>query len=195
MTIAMLLIPKLWGLIETWTDVTRRERQGGAVKLLASVLIESVMSCLLAPAMMVFHTRFVINTLRGRKITWNRQNRDDSQLTWSTARKHFGILTLVGLSVSLAILFAGSASLYWFLPISLGWAATLPFSVLTSRSSIGQKLQDWRLLLVPEETALPAVLQYKQRNQEWLHHASESPGNIAALDSPHFMNWASTPRG
>jgi membrane glycosyltransferase len=102
---------------------------------------------------------------------------------------------LVGLSVSLAILFAGSASLYWFLPISLGWAATLPFSVLTSRSSIGQKLQDWRLLLVPEETSLPAVLQYKQRNQEWLHHATESPGNVAALDSPHFMNWASTPRG
>ncbi len=195
MTIAMLLLPKLGGWIETSMNPIRRKKQGGVWKLLASVVLESLMSCLMAPAMMVFHTRFVVNTLRGRKIIWNRQNRDDSQLTWSAAWRHFGILACVGLTISLAIFWAGSAVLYWFLPISLGWAATFPFAVLTSRSSIGRKLQQWKLLLIPEETELPVVLQNKQRNQRLLRQSQESSGSgLSLIDSPHFMNSLFVPR-
>ncbi len=168
MTMAMLLIPKWWGWIETISDRNRRQKQGGALRLMAGVVFESLMSCLMAPAMMVFHTRFVMNTLRGRRISWNTQNRDDSQLTWSTAWKNFGLLTVVGFFVSLAILCAGNSNLWWFLPISLGWATTLPLAVITSQVSIGRKLSSWRLLLIPEETAVPVVLKYKQRNQEFL---------------------------
>ncbi len=190
MTMAMLLLPKLWGWIETISDRDRRKKQGGAFRLMVGVLFESLMSCLMAPAMMVFHTRFVVNTLCGRKISWNRQNRDDSQLVWLTAWKHFGLLSVLGSTVSIAIFALGVASLYWFLPISLGWVVTLPFAVLTSRVSIGQKLKDWRLLLIPEETQLPIVLQYKTRNQELLARTADNDSrSTAQVDSPHFMHW------
>ena len=189
MTMVMLVLPKLWGWVETVSSRERRRTQGGGLRLMASILIESLVSCLMAPAMMVFHTRFVFNTLRGRKITWNSQNRDESQLSWSTAWKNFGVLSVVGMIVSGIVLFSGVQSLWWFLPISLGWAATMPLAIVSSRVSVGRYLQRWKLLLIPEETNPPTVLLYKQIARSLLESLAENETNAGAkIVAPHYIH-------
>lgn len=188
MTMIMLVLPKIWGWLETVSCRERRRLQGGGIRLMASVIIESLVSCSMAPAMMVFHTRFVFNTLRGRKITWNSQNRDESQLGWLTAWKNFGVLSVLGGLISIAVLSSGVASLCWFLPISLGWASTMPLAILSSRASAGKFLLGWKLLLIPEETNPPAVLLYKQCARSFLESLAENEsGSGAKIVAPHYV--------
>jgi membrane glycosyltransferase len=90
MTIGMLFVPKMWGWVDAVLSKRQRQLQGGSTRMFLSMIGESIVSCLLAPTMMIYHSRFVANTLRGKKITWNRQNRDEKGLEWQTAWNHFG---------------------------------------------------------------------------------------------------------
>ena len=184
----MLILPKFWGWVETVCCRERRRSQGGGLRLMASVIIESLVSCLMAPAMMVFHTRFVLNTLRGRKITWNSQNRDESQLGWSTAWKNFGAISVVGGLISTGVLCSGVPSLWWFLPISIGWASTMPLAMLSSRASVGRFLLGWKLLLIPEEINPPSVLLYKQCARSFMESIAENEtGSGAKIVAPYYI--------
>jgi membrane glycosyltransferase len=168
MTLGMLFIPKVWGWLDAVLSKRQRQLQGGAGRMLLSMIGESLVSCLLAPTMMIYHSRFVVNTLRGKKITWNRQNRDEKALEWQTAWSHFGWISLLGLFSTVCVLAAGWTSLWWFLPITIGWACIVPLAVFTSSVFLGRKLQSWGLFLIPEETELPPVLQYKRSMQQSL---------------------------
>ena len=50
---------------------------GGAGRLMASVVLESVLATLLAPIRMAFHSRFVLLNLMGREVPWISQRRED----------------------------------------------------------------------------------------------------------------------
>jgi membrane glycosyltransferase len=162
MTIGMLFIPKVWSWIDASLSKRQRALQGGAVRMFISMIGESVISCLLAPTMLIYHTRFVMNTLRGKKIAWNRQNRDENSLDWKTAWNHFGLISLLGIFFTTCVLVTGWTSLWWFLPITIGWTFIVPLAVYTSSITLGRKFQSWGLFLIPEETELPSVLQYKR---------------------------------
>ncbi len=90
MTLCMLFVPKLLGWIDSILVPRQRRLQQGAFRMFLGMVVESLSSVVLAPTMMVYHSRFVINTLRGKKIVWNRQNRDENALDWQTAWNHFG---------------------------------------------------------------------------------------------------------
>ncbi len=175
MTLFMLLFPKFLGWLDTLLHSQRRREQGGAVRLLVSVIAETLIGCLLAPSLMIFHSQFVWNTLRGRRVTWNRQNRDESELDLGTAWKNFGLLSLMGIVLTTAILVAGIPALYWFLPISVGWAAVVLLASITSQATLGTILSRFGLFLIPEETDVPKVVQYKRQAQELLKQPNRLP--------------------
>ncbi len=67
-TIVLLLLPKALGATLTFRDRALLKGFGGPVRLSASLLAEQIFSMLLAPAMMLFHSWFVIRTLCGTSV-------------------------------------------------------------------------------------------------------------------------------
>jgi membrane glycosyltransferase len=135
-----------------------RRGHGGAFKLIASVLVEQVFSTLLAPAMMIFHTTFVISTLAGSPVTWNAQDRGDRGVTFLVALDRHKWQIVLGLVWGAAILAMAPRYIWWMTPILSGLVLSVPLTMLTSRSSVGRWMRRRGLLLTPEETNTPAEL-------------------------------------
>lgn len=162
-TMCMLLLPKLYGLALMLLNRKLRQSCGGAIRLTASVFVESLISMLLAPIMMAFHSRFVVLTLLGRRVVWNRQQRDERGLTLGQALAAHWRQMLAGVVVAvLAQMFAPKA-IVWLSPVLAGLILSAPISMLLSSLSAGKRLKAWRLLLIPEESSPPPVLRRHQQ--------------------------------
>ncbi|QDV29624.1 Glucans biosynthesis glucosyltransferase H [Planctopirus ephydatiae] len=190
-TMFLLMAPKVWSLVALAFDRPRREQFGGWSKIIPSVLIETAASVLVAPIMMLFHTRFVISTLLGEKVQWNAQNRGDGDIDFLAACRVFGPHTLTGLVGSALILFFAPGLFLWLSPILLGLTLTIPFSRILGSVELGQWLAHRRLLLIPEESELTPILKLQQRALEQheqyanAHDRSQLLGEL--LSDPGFQ--------
>ncbi|MFC7338931.1 glucans biosynthesis glucosyltransferase MdoH [Haloferula chungangensis] len=153
-TAILLFLPKLLCLIDLMSDEKRRESFGGIGNALKGVLLETSLSALLAPINMMFHTRFVIWNLMGRKVGWNTQNRESAGTTWAEAWKaHYGHVISGVLLALLAGFSGGAAGLILASPIIIGLLSSVAVSVLTSRPR-----KSASLLITPEDLSPPEVL-------------------------------------
>src|SRR5262249_35785402 len=96
-TLSILLMPKGLGTVLALVNGPLRRGYGGGFKLMLSVLIEQIFSTLLAPAMMIFHTTFVLSTLAGKPVTWNAQDRGDRGIGFLEALNRHKWQILLGL--------------------------------------------------------------------------------------------------
>ncbi|MFC0283332.1 glucans biosynthesis glucosyltransferase MdoH [Camelimonas abortus] len=157
LTMAILLAPKLFGLILALLDGPTRRGCGGTVRILLSTLFETVMSALLAPIMMVIQSGAVAQILLGRDTGWNPQRRDDGSIAFrDIVRRHWSHMALGVVTGVAAFLIATSLAL-WMSPTILGLVLAIPISWMSGRKSIGLALKRLGLLLTPEETAPPLV--------------------------------------
>ena len=77
---AVLLAPKFFGLVLMLLNAEGRQRAGGAVRLVASTVIEILLSALMAPILMVIQSGSVFQILLGRDTGWQPQRRDDGSI-------------------------------------------------------------------------------------------------------------------
>jgi membrane glycosyltransferase len=158
LTGVVLLLPKVLATVLVLLDPALRRGFGGALRLSVSVLLEQIFSVLLAPAMMLFHTTFVITTFAGRSVGWDVQERGDRGIGLLEAlRRHAGHL-LIGVIWGVLILKLAPRYTGWLAPVLLGMVLSVPLTMLTSSASVGRWLRRRRLLLTPEETDPPAEL-------------------------------------
>lgn len=157
-TLVVLLLPKLLGATLAIVNPRLRKGFGGVRKLLGSLVIEQVFSTLLAPAMMVFHSTFVVSTLAGKPVAWNAQERGDRGLAWNDAFRLHRMQILLGLVWGATILVFAPAFIWWMLPVLAGLLLGPAVTVLTSRASLGRSLRRAGYLMTPEETFKPAEL-------------------------------------
>ena len=158
LTVFLLLSPKLiaWGC--ALVDRERRGSFGGAARLTASLLLETLYSACMAPVLMVFHSGFLITTLLGVRVTWKAQSRGGKGTGLREA------LTRHGLHALLALAWAGIAAsvapgLFWWLsPVWLPLIFATPLSVFGSRASLGALARRAGLFWTPEETSPPPEL-------------------------------------
>jgi len=162
LTAVLLLAPKVLALVAHIASGDAR-RFGGRARLVASALIEFVHSLLLAPVRMLFHTQFVIAALTGWRLDWKSPPRDDASTPWREAAARHGLHTLLAIAWITAIVVSSSAFPWWLSPILAGLLLAIPLSVLTSRVRIGRALRRRGLLLTPEESREPRVLQEARR--------------------------------
>ncbi|AIA55970.1 MULTISPECIES: glucans biosynthesis glucosyltransferase MdoH [Acidithiobacillus] len=157
-TVLFLLGPKLLAVL--WIGLRGGARQfGGLPRLFLSTILESVFSILLAPVRMVFHSLFVIQTLRGRSVQWGAQVREDAETTWSVAWQNFGWCSAAGVGSAAVIYpFVGGWHFLWLLPVVGGLALAVPLAALTSRPSWGRWARAHGLFLIPEEVRRPQEL-------------------------------------
>jgi len=139
-------------------DRTLRRGFGGTGRLLVSLLIEQVFSMLLAPAMMVFHSTFVLTTLAGKPVSWSAQERGDRGIGVGEALWRHKWHVLLGLVWGAVILWFAPRYIWWLLPVLAGLVLSVPLTMLTSHAGAGQWLRRRGLLLTPEESQPPAEL-------------------------------------
>ncbi len=153
-TALILFLPKLLGLA---LIVIRGQVHsfGGVLRLGSSALIEVLLSSLLAPIRMVFHTRFVALNLIGRTVAWHSSRREDNQTSWEDAMRHHGLDSGVASAWGVVLYLLNPDYFWWVLPIVLALVLSVPISVLSSRVPRRPRAGLRRLFLIPEETAPP----------------------------------------
>ncbi|MDR3536128.1 MAG: glucans biosynthesis glucosyltransferase MdoH [Acetobacteraceae bacterium] len=157
-TMALLLIPKALGACALLLHKADRRGCGGTVRLVASMLLETVIAGLLAPVVMLTQSVDVAAILLGRDSGWNAQRRDDGSIPWRDTVRAYRRHTLLGLVLG-GIAWAVSPYLaVWMLPVVLGLALAIPLAAWTGQRRAGQALRRLGLLRIPEEVAPPPVL-------------------------------------
>jgi membrane glycosyltransferase len=157
-TMALLLAPKLLGAIAVLLHRRERRGCGGGVRLLVSVLIETIISGLIAPMVMLTQSVDVCQILLGRDSGWSTQRRDDGSVSLREVVRRYRRHTVLGLLLG-AIAWAVSPYLaLWMLPVVLGLALAMPLAALTGKRRAGLALRRLGLLRIPEEVEPPPVL-------------------------------------
>jgi membrane glycosyltransferase len=158
-TMAVLLAPKLFGYLWLCKDSQIVRLCGGRLRAGLSVLIETLLSALLAPVTMVMQTASVFSILTGRTVGWTAQRRDDGSIPLRNVVCRHLVHTLLGLALALVAYAVSPPFLAWLSPVVLGLLLAIPLSLATGRQDWGQALRRLGLLLTPEESEPPSVLQ------------------------------------
>ena len=150
-TILLLFVPKLLALILAL--VRERQPYGGSGRLLISAVLEMVFAVVVAPLMMMYHTRFVLSVLSGHDITWEPQVREERPVGWSESWRKTAGTTGVGLTWASVTLYFSPTFFWWLTPIFAGLLCAAPLVRWTNSRALGQWTRRRGLFLVPSETA------------------------------------------
>jgi membrane glycosyltransferase len=157
-TLAMLFVPKALSIIVLLRNEPAA-RYGGAVRLIASFLVESALSVLLAPVFMLSHSWFVANILIGRTTRWATQPRGSAGIGLRQAITVFAPHSLTALIVGFGVWRWLPGEFWWCIPFLLGPAVAAALAWLTSKPSLGHAMRRRGLFLVPSETEGLAILE------------------------------------
>jgi membrane glycosyltransferase len=158
LTLVVLLLPKMLGACLAIRDRVLRREFGGSARLWASLLVEQLFSILLAPTMMLFHSTFVAQTLAGRSVSWNAQERTERGVTLREAFRRQQWHLALGVVWGATMLWLAPQFFWWLTPVLAGLLFGIPLTMWTSRVSAGRLFRRHGLLLTPEETAPPPEL-------------------------------------
>lgn len=148
-TIILLFLPKLLAIIDVALS-QRRKNYGGMLYLTQSVLLEMLISTLLAPIRMLAHSRYVLEALFNVTLHWAGQNRSNA-IGWADAIINQVPGTLVAAAWAGFAWWLDPMFFYWSLPVALPLILAAPTTVLSSRPSLGQCFRRWGFFLTPEE--------------------------------------------
>jgi len=120
-----------------------------------STLVEIVLSALLAPVRMLFHSQFVLAALCGWSIQWKSPARADASTPWSEGLRRHGAQSALGLAWVTLVALEAPDFLPWLAPVAAGLILAVPLSVWTSRMPVGLACRKLGLFLTPTESCAP----------------------------------------
>ncbi|WP_152208147.1 glucans biosynthesis glucosyltransferase MdoH [Marinobacter changyiensis] len=156
-TVVLLFLPKFLAILSLL--ISRQAKLfGGFFRLLGSVLVEILISVLLAPVRMLAHSRYILGAMLNFSLSWAGQNRTE-ETTWPEALVSQSPGMLVGLAWSGFAYWLDPLFFYWSLPVAIPLVLAAPTSVLLSRVNVGKSLAKHRMLMIPEEVRPSPLLQ------------------------------------
>lgn len=167
-TLLVLFLPKIGALTTVLRDGKLRASFGGAKKLLLSSTLETLFFVVFAPALMMFHSLFVAQTISGMTVRWDPQNRSSQGISFREAFSSTKMLVFAGLLWSVVLLLVDRQFLLWMLPIVSGLLLSPFLFQLASSYRLGQKAKNSGLFLVPEEREPPAIVEEINTKENWL---------------------------
>jgi membrane glycosyltransferase len=171
-TMALLIVPKLLAYVLLLTQTEIRRKFGGASRVLAGILIETLLSGLIAPVMMIFQSSAVADILLGRDAGWQVQRRDDGEVSRDEVLRKYAVPTLFGIAMAASAYAVSLSLLYWMAPVIVGLVLAIPMAMLTSR--VGAK-RAAKLFGTPEQAAPPPVLARANELANALHQGVPCP--------------------
>jgi membrane glycosyltransferase len=154
-TVLIVHLPKLLGGIWAVRNAAQRRQHGGIARIAVGVLIESVLSTLIAPLLMLSQTNAVVSILFGRDAGWGAQRRvgaENSLPELLNQHRWHAAWGLAGAAICWSI---SPAVFAWMSPIILGLVLAAPIGSLTARHA-GRVLAT--LLSTLEERCPPQLL-------------------------------------
>jgi membrane glycosyltransferase len=148
-TALLLFLPKFLAILDVILTHPRRD-YGNAGRLTIGVVLEILVSTLLAPIRMLTHSRYVLGALFNVSLAWAGQNRTE-ETRWSEAIIHQAPGTLIAAGWTAFAFWLKPMFFLWSLPVSLPLIFAAPTSVFLSRVSVGRRLRRRGILVVPEE--------------------------------------------
>ena len=158
LTIAVLLAPKVFGMIAAGIVGETRRACGGAVRLFLSTVLEILVSAALASIMMVIQSGAVLQILSGRDTGWSPQRRDDGSIPFASIVHRHRSHTALGVITLLAAGLLSPSLVVWMSPTIAGLIFSIPLSWASGQMAIGVGLRRLGLLTTPEETVVPPII-------------------------------------
>jgi membrane glycosyltransferase len=157
LTMGILLAPKVFGLLLAIFDRKTCKACGGALKLTLSALLETLLSALIAPVMMLIQSGSVFQILLGRDTGWQPQRRDDGSIPLADIIRRHRWHVVLGLITGLSAFLIATSLFLWMSPTILGLVLAIPLSWMSGKLALGLFLKRHGLLLTPEEKFVPPV--------------------------------------
>lgn len=151
---AMLLAPKVMGVVALPMTGVRFAEFGGGFRFALSFLSELALSVIYAPILMVQQMIAVFRTMFGLQRGWSPQARDGGRYGLGTLIKCHALETVSGAVLSAGII-AGIVS-PWLLPIAISLVLAVPLSALSGVSLLGWA-RSW--MGTREEFSEPSIAQ------------------------------------
>jgi membrane glycosyltransferase len=178
-SMAILLIPKLLGLIRALSSRRIRRGAGGVIGVAASFLLEAILSALYAPILMVIQCRSVFEVFLGRDSGWKPQRRDSGGTSWADAWRFHHRHMILSCVTAVIAYFLSPSLLAWVSPALLGLFLAVPLSRLSGSEAMGAFLSRFALLRTPEEQQTPALV---ARREQLVRDSEELP-----RDGLHYL--------
>jgi membrane glycosyltransferase len=118
------------------------------------LLIETFLSGLIAPVMMIFQSAAMGEILLGRDAGWQAQRRDDGEWSREELTRKCAAPTLFGVGMAASAFAVSLPLLLWMTPVILGLLLSIPIAMLTSKASNPNS----RLFGTPEQRTPPRIL-------------------------------------
>jgi membrane glycosyltransferase len=172
-TMGLLILPKLLAYILLLAQTGRRRLFGGALVALMGILIETLLSGLIAPVMMIFQSSAVGEILLGRDAGWQVQRRDDGEVPRREIIRKYALPTCIGVGMAISAYAVSLPLLLWMAPVIAGLVLAIPIAMVSSRGA--PDLRRSRLFNTPEQIAPPKVLRRANELAIALRQAISSP--------------------
>src|SRR5258707_4045473 len=153
-TMGLLIVPKLLAFILLVIRTRSRRQFGGGLVVFLGLLIETFLSGLIAPVMMIFQSAAMGEILLGRDAGWQVQRRDDGEWSREELTRKCAAPTLFGVGMAASAFAVSLPLVLWMAPVILGLLLSIPIAILTSKPSN----RNSRLFRTPEERAPPQIL-------------------------------------
>lgn len=173
-TMVVLFTPKLLGWLRAMFVSRVRKGCGGVLGVTMGMVVETVLSALYAPIMMLVQTQHVVEILTGRDSGWNSQRRHAAATSWSEAWTVHWPHVLMGILIGVIAFLISPTLLAWLTPTLAGLLLAIPLSKMSGSVMLGRGLCRIGLLRTPEEKNLPPVV---RRRDELLEHAASMPSD------------------
>jgi membrane glycosyltransferase len=171
-SLLVLLIPKMLGLIRALFSSRIRRNGGGVIGVAASILLETILSALYAPILMMVQSRHVFEVFMGRDSGWKPQRRDGGSTSWGDAWEYHKRHMLLSCMTAAVVYVLSPSLLAWLSPALLGLFLAVPLSRASGSEALGRALSRIALLRTPEEVEQPAMV---LRRKELIVQAGDLP--------------------
>jgi membrane glycosyltransferase len=173
-SMGVLLIPKLIGLVRALLSSRIRRGAGGAIGVIASFLLEAILSALYAPILMVIQCRHVFEVFMGRDSGWKPQRRDSGTTGWGVAWRFHRRHMLLSCVTAVIVYFLSPSLLAWVSPALLGLFLSVLLSRVSGSEGLGSFLSRLGLLRTPAEMSAPPLV---ARRDELARKVGGSPAD------------------
>lgn len=178
--LSLLFVPRVLAIVARLRDADERRAYGGTFRMLRSFVAECALSMLLAPTLMIEHTRAVVGILCGRTTTWNAQSRGEGRIRLRDAVRRFLPIGIAGVVWTVLLWWTSRETLWWMLPALVGMVSSVPIAMVTGSAALGRRARAKGVLLTPAETAPEPVL---ARYRDLLRcHVTGAPSTTSALE-------------
>jgi membrane glycosyltransferase len=154
-TIAVLLLPKIFGVLAAALRPATDAPRPGLGIVLAGSLVEILLSILIAPILMLVQTRAIFEILAGSDSGWSAQRREGGAHMLASLLKFHAGHVATGAVLAVACLLASLYVTAWMGPIIAGLLFSVAISYFTSRTAPG-----WlaKVLSTPEDIDPPSIV-------------------------------------